>query len=233
MAGAQDLAGLAHLLESLHLLDADIEEPDRRPVETEQHARHGAAHGGEIDEMPGVGADRGAEIEHDRAAPQRRPDRRDRRALDPGHGPQVELGHRHQRAGIAGGDRDVGLALLHRIDGEPHGGFPAALAQRLARLVVHLHGDIGVHQVRGRLELRAGSEQRLDDGAVAEQQELDVGMTGERQFRARNDHRCPMVSPHGVERDADFMGHGATIPCRWETQQGAGYSPLLAAPALS
>ena len=35
LSGAQDLPGLADLLEPLHLLHADIEEPDRRPVETE------------------------------------------------------------------------------------------------------------------------------------------------------------------------------------------------------
>src|SRR5262249_12716984 len=36
-----------------------------------------------------------------------------------------------------------------------------------------------------------------------------------------------MVTPHGVERDADFMGHGATIPSRREPQQGGGQSPFL------
>ena len=106
--------------------------------------------------MPGIGADRGAEIEHDRFALQRRPDRGNRRTLDPGHGPELELGHRHQRAGVAGGDRHVRLALLHRVDGEPHRGFPAPLAQRLARLVVHLDRHVGVHDTRALLEPRAG-----------------------------------------------------------------------------
>jgi hypothetical protein len=79
---------------------------------------------------------------------------------------------------------------------------------------MHLHHDIGVHQVRSGLQIRAGNEQRLEFGAVAEQQKLDVGMTLEGQFRSGNHNRCPMVTPHGVERDTDFMGHGATIPCR-------------------
>ena len=61
---------------------------------------------------------------------------------------------------------------------------------------------------RGGLEPRTGVEQRVDHGAVAEQEELDVGMSAERELGARNDHRGPMVSPHGVERDADFLGHG-------------------------
>src|SRR5262249_49674847 len=36
-----------------------------------------------------------------------------------------------------------------------------------------------------------------------------------------------MVTPHGVERDADFMGHGATIPSRREPQRGGAQSPSL------
>src|SRR5215831_18604688 len=86
-----------------------------------------------------------------------------------------------------------------------------------------------MHQTRGRLELRTGIEQRLHSSTVAEQKEFDVGMAAERQFSARNDHCCPMVTPHGVERNADFVGHGTTIPCGQESQQGGGQSPLVAA----
>src|SRR5713226_3543066 len=64
---------------------------------------------------------------------------------------------------------------------------------------------------------------------VAEKKEFDVGMAAEGQFRARNDHCCPMVAPHGVERNADFVGHGTTIPCRQESQQAGGQSPLVTA----
>ena len=53
------------------------------------------------------------------------------------HGLQAELRHRHQRAGIAGGDRASASPSLHRLDRQPHGGLAAAAAQRLARLVVH------------------------------------------------------------------------------------------------
>ena len=59
---------------------------------------------------------------------------------------RLNLRHRHQRAGVAGRDRDVGLALLHRVDGEPHRRLPAAVAQRLARLVVHPDRDVGVDE---------------------------------------------------------------------------------------
>ena len=55
-----------------------------------------------------------------------------------------------------------------------------------------------------------GGEQRLDLGLVAEQDERAVGMLRQRQRRARNDHRGSVVTPHGVERDADLLGHGST-----------------------
>ena len=133
-----------------------------------------------------VGADRSADIEHDRFALQRRPQRRDRRPLDALDHLQIETRHRHQRAGIAGGDRDIGLALLHRVDGEPHRRFPAAVAQRLARLVVHADRQFRCATTRD-LALSRGHavEQRLDHRAVAEQHEFDVGMAGERNIGAR------------------------------------------------
>ncbi len=48
------------------------------------------------------------------------------------------------------------------------------------------------------LQRRTGREQRLDRRAVAEQQEFDVRMAPLRQLRAGDDHRGPMVPPHGV-----------------------------------
>ena len=62
---AQDGGRLAHRLEALGLFDADIEQTDARAIEAEQDARHGGAHHRKIDEVVGVRADRGAEIEHD------------------------------------------------------------------------------------------------------------------------------------------------------------------------
>jgi hypothetical protein len=44
---------------------------------------------------------------------------------------------------------------------------------------VHLDHDVGVDQARCRLEPRPGIDQRSHHGAVAEQQEFDLGMAGE------------------------------------------------------
>ena len=95
IALAQDAAGLAHLLQPLYFLDADIEQANGWPLDIEQHARHSAAHGGEIDQVHFVGADRGPDIEHDRLAFDRRPKRCDRRTFDALDHLEVEACHGH------------------------------------------------------------------------------------------------------------------------------------------
>ena len=138
-----------------------------------------------------------------------RPYRRDRRAIDAGQRAEVEPRHRHQRTGIAGGHRNVGLAFLHRIDRKPHRRSLAAAAQRLARLFVHADGDVGVDDPGYRLHRRVGSELRFDQRAVAVKQKLGVGMTVQENRSARNDHRCADVAPHGVKRDSNLFRHGS------------------------
>ena len=117
---AQNAAGLAHLFKSLDLFDPDVEQPDARPLDVEQHLRHRAAHHRHVGKMLGIGADRSADVEHDGLALERRPQRRDCRTADPRHGAQVKLGHRHEGTGIAGRDCDVRLAFFHRVYGKPH-----------------------------------------------------------------------------------------------------------------
>ena len=136
-----------------------------------------------------------------------RPARRDRGPVDPGHGLELEFRERHHRAGIAGGDRKVRLAAFDRIDGHRHRRLPSALAQRLARLGVHRDRHVGMEDARGRLELRPRVEQRLDQGAVAEQQKLDARMPVERDLRPGNDHGRSEIAPHGVERNTNLIRH--------------------------
>ncbi len=213
---AQQLGGLADFLAALDFLDADIEQADGRPFEIEQHARHGAAHHRQRHQMMRVAADGGAEIEHHRIAARGRPDRRERRTVDAGQHAQAEPRHRHQRAGIAGGDRNVGLALLDGVDRQPHRRGLAAAAQRLARLVVHADGDVGMDDARGRLQRRMFGELRFDQRAVAEQQKFGVGMPGQRNRGAGNDDRCADIATHGVKRDSNLLRHerpGNLISC--------------------
>ena len=65
----------------------------------------------------------------------------ERGAVDPGHGAQRKLGHRHQRAGIAGRQSGVGGAVLHRVDRQP---IEVVLARRIAWLGFSLASiDVG------------------------------------------------------------------------------------------
>jgi len=104
-------------------------------------------------------------------------------------------------------NRDVGLALLDRVDGEPHRRLPAATAQRLARFVVHLDHDIGVHDACGGFEPRALADQRGNHRLVAEHYEFSVGVTRERDIGTGHNHSRPEVAPHGIERNSDLLSH--------------------------
>jgi hypothetical protein len=137
--------------------------------------------------MMRIAADGGAQIQHHRVAAHGRPNRRDRRAVDAGKHAQAKPRHRHQGAGVARGYRDVGLALLDGVDGKPHRRCLAATAQRLARLVVHADGDVGMDDPRCRLQRRMLCELRFDQCAIAEQQIFAVGMSGQRNRGAGND----------------------------------------------
>ena len=158
----QNGGGLSDLVDALHFLDADIEQPDRGLVDAEQCARHARAHQRELDELAGIGADIGANVEHDALALDGRPDGGDGRAVDAFKRLQAELRHDHQRAGIAGRHGGVGAAVSHRLEAKPHARVIAALAQRLARLRVHGDGNFGVDQLRLGGERGMGLELGLD-----------------------------------------------------------------------
>ena len=157
---AQDAPRLAHLFKPFCLLHADIEEPHRRPRQTEQNSRSSGAHQCQIDKVVGVRTDRCAHVEHNRFASQRGPQRRNRWPFDARQGFEVEFRHGHERAGIAGGHDHIGVALFHGVDREPHRRFPAAVAQSLARLVLHADGHFAMDEPRARLELRSDVEER-------------------------------------------------------------------------
>ena len=153
-------------------------------------------------------ADRSAHVEHDRVALERRPEPGNRGAFDTRHGAQIELRHRHQRAGVSGRDGGISLTLLDGIDREPHRGFPAATPECLARLVVHPDDHFGMDYARGCLQTRTSLQQRPDRRLVTEQHELRVGMALQRNLGTGNDDCRTDVAPHRVERNSDLLGHG-------------------------
>jgi hypothetical protein len=57
-------------------------------------------------------------------------------------------------------------------------------------------------------------QQGLDLRRVAEQDQLGIRVPPQRQLGSRNNHRGPVVASHGVERDADFIGHQVTLKAK-------------------
>src|SRR6476660_5089420 len=202
-------------VQSFDLLHADIEEANGRPLHAEQRPRHGRAHQSKFDELAGVGADIGADIEHDALGLDGGPEHSYRRAVNTLDGLEAKLGHGHQRPGIAGGHCGVGASLAHRLEAQPHARMPAPFAQRLTRLRIHGHRNIGVQDLAFGGECLMVLELGVDAGSVADQEEAGVGMADERDRRARDDHAWSMVATHGVERYGDWSSH-ATVPYRKE-----------------
>ena len=124
----------------------------------------------------------------------------------PGIGRQDQLGHGHQGAGVAGRDHAVGLLPLHGFDRQPHAGAAAA-PHRLARLVLHFHHGLGMHDLGPLGELGVACEVRPDARLVAEQQEGHIGVLLEGKRCARDHDRGPGIASHGVERDRSRCCH--------------------------
>ena len=205
---AQDAPGLAHRLLALHFLDADIEQADGRALEIEQHARHRAAHHGKIDQMLGVRADRGADIEHDRVA------------LDASATAPAIAGR-----SIPAMVRRLNFAIAIRAPVLPAETATSASPFFTASIASHIEDFqrpwrsawLGLASIRTTTSVctsreaafsrgRASSSGR-DHGLVAEQDEFRVGVAGKRKIGAGNHDRRPDVAPHGIERNSDLLGH--------------------------
>ena len=204
---AQQRGGFLELAGALQFLGPDVEQFDPRPRRAEHGPRISRAHHRELDEVLRVALGIGAEVEHDHVlVAERGQQRGERRAVDPGHGPEGQLGHRHHRAGVARGQSAVGLALLHRIDRHAHRGRARA-ADRLARLLAGVDrfgrmddGDLGAQTA---LAAKLGPHQLL----VAVNDELERRVVP-RGAGDPADHRCrAAVAAHCVNRDSRAPGH--------------------------
>ncbi len=162
--------------------------------------------------MSCVGADRRADVEHDRFAAQRRPQGRDGGAIDRGHCVQAKFGHRHQRAGVAGGNGAIGRAALDRLDRLPHRRDPPPSAQRLAGLVSHLDRDIGMKNARLGGQSRMSGENRTDHLLIPVKQEPNVRPALQRDRGARHDDGRTVIAPHRVKRYANVARHSLVRP---------------------
>src|SRR3984957_13134572 len=209
---AQNARRRRHLLDALDLFGPDIEETNGGRVDVEHNARHRRAHHRQIDEMLRIAANARADVEHDRLAAQGRPHRGDRGPLDRRHRVQAELGHRHQGAGVAGGDRAIGRARFHRFDRLPHRRDAPPGAQSLAWLVAHLDRDVGVKNARLGGQRGMTLENGPDHALVAIEKKLNVGKAFESEGCGGEDDRWPVIAPHRVQCYTNVACHSLVRP---------------------
>ncbi len=131
--------------------------------------------------------------------------------------------------------------LLDRIDGKPHRRLPTAIAERLARLVVHFDGDVGMDKAGRGLPVADGRQQWIDDRPIAEQDEFESGMPVSESSAPGTTTEGPWSPPmaSSAMRTLSDMDRGGTIPGRgrettglWRQEQGhlsVPPSPFLSA----
>src|SRR5262249_23572322 len=91
----------------------------------------------------------------------------------------------------------------------PHARPAAALAQRLARLLVHTDGVVGVLENRGVADAREAIEDRPNDLLIAKQAIADVRTPGKGDVGAGQHLHRPEIAAHHIERGGDSIRHRA------------------------
>ena len=206
VALAQDLGGQAQALVALQLLRADVEQAEGGRGQAEHGAGEDLAHDGELDQVARVALHVGAEVEHHHVAARRGADGGERRPVDLRQRLDHDLGQRHQRAGVAGGDHAGRLARRHGVDRQAHGAVPA-LPQRGGGL--HVGGD-GVGRVAQAAQPRGALAQRqhaAEPGLVADEQEARLGMALGRELQPVQHDVGRVVAPHGVDGQGEALRH--------------------------
>ena len=117
----EDFSSGAHAVIALQFLTADIQQTDTGRGEAKRHTREGIAHDGEFHQVTRITLHIGAKIQQHHIAARGGANRRQRRAINFRHGLDDNLGQRHQRPSIAGGNNTRRFASRHRINGEAHG----------------------------------------------------------------------------------------------------------------
>ncbi|MNT04630.1 hypothetical protein D3C72_1392170 [compost metagenome] len=103
------------------------------------HGHHGFGHARELQQVLGLAVGIGAQVQHGGApALLVRDGGGDGRPLDAFERLEHIARHRHQRAGIAGGDAGTGLAFLDLSDGHAHRRILLLAQRHLDRVI---HGD--------------------------------------------------------------------------------------------
>jgi hypothetical protein len=109
----------------------------------------------------------------------------------------------HQRAGIAGRNRNIGLTGLYGLDRPPHGRDIAAAAQRLAGLLVHADGKLAVMENRFVAEFGKIRQNRIALLFQPVESEGDIRMPLQCLCGTWDDNLGTKVATHEVERNSN------------------------------
>jgi hypothetical protein len=113
--------------------------------------------------------------------------------------------------------RGVGMALLHRIDRDPHRGRARA-ADRLAWLLARVNRIGGVDDLHARAEQRVMREFLADQGFVTVEVELERLVAALGASRTGDHHRSAVVPTHCVDGDSRACVHALKRPGRSRAQ---------------
>ena len=195
-----DLGRFLQFVRALQFLGADVEQLHARQLELKHDPGVSGAHHRELDEVVGVALGIGAEIEHhDIIGAQGRQHGGERRPVDAGHGPQCQLGHRHQRAGIPA-ESAAWASFLYRGDGAAHRAGLGA-ADRLGRLVVARDDVLAMDDLADVGEAAMLGELDADRVFVAEQHEAEIVAAVPGVGGARDHHFRAGIATHRVDCD--------------------------------
>src|SRR5690606_22960444 len=76
----------------------------------------------------------------------------------------------------------------------------AAATKRLARLVIHLHGNFRVDEIGRGSDTRIFREDRCDGSFIAKNDEANARMPDQRNISAPDHSRRTMISAHSIQR---------------------------------
>jgi hypothetical protein len=177
-------------------------------LDPEDVARVHVPHDRELEEMPRLRIDVGADVQEHGEALEVREHRGDRGAVHAAEHAHHEHRDRHGGAGVAGGDERAGLAVAHHLGGDAEGRVALA-AERLRRALAHADDlgrmadvDAGRRPDAGQLPL---------DGSLVPDEHHRGAELLDRRHRALDHHRGAVVASHGVNGDLHYAPSTATI----------------------
>ena len=194
-------SGIAQHFGALAFFGADVEQPHAGPFAPGDDPRIGRAHDGELHQIARVTFGIRAQIEHHHVIVAKGGHQgRERRTINPRHSPQRQLGHRHQRPGIARADRSTGIAAFDRVDCQPHrcGLGPA---QRLGGLFIPADNIRGMEHFGSGAQVGVVVQRRLDSRFIANQQKLEAIMAAPGNRRTFHHHAHAFIAAHRINSD--------------------------------